>query len=173
MEKPSMTAEQQACEEHSHRYTTQQLNRRYVVSLPITMEPNYIGTSGLPAEWRTHASECKLEHDPELKIQYHNFIRKYKELDHRDPVNSQEGRKHYFLQNHPVFKETSSTTRTQIAFGGGAKPSNGTQQHNWWVLPRDRFFHCTDMYTWSTKQMEDICRRQSRHHSKRNIFSNM
>jgi len=31
----------------------------------------------------------------------------------------------YFLPRHPVFKETSSTTITQVVFDGGAKSSNG------------------------------------------------
>ena len=52
------------------------------------------------------------------------------ELDHRDPVNSQKGKNALLLPYHPVFKETSSTARTRIAFVGGVKPSNGTQQHN-------------------------------------------
>ena len=138
------------------------------------MEPNQLGTSCLSAERRSHAFESKLEQDPEFKIQYHNFVRKYEELDHKEPMNSQEGKKTcYFLPHHLVFKETSSMTRTRIAFGGGAKSSNGTQQHNWWVLPMDRFFHSTDMDTGSTKQAEDICRLQSRHHSRRNVFSNI
>ena len=93
------------------------------------MEPNQLGTSHLSAERRLHAIERGLERDPELKIQYHNFMRKY-ELGHRDPVNSQEVKKTcYFLPNHPVFKENSSTKRTRIAFGGDAKLSNGTKQH--------------------------------------------
>jgi hypothetical protein len=33
------------------------------------------------------------------------------------------------LPHRPVFKETSSTATTWIAFGGGAKPSSSTQQH--------------------------------------------
>ena len=52
------------------------------------MEPNHVGTSRLPAVRRSEAIERKLERDPEFKIQYHNFMRKYKEQDHRDPVNS-------------------------------------------------------------------------------------
>ena len=51
------------------------------------------------------------------------------EPDHRDPVISQEGKKTCYYQPHPVFKEKISTEKTRIAFGGGAKPSNGTQQH--------------------------------------------
>jgi hypothetical protein len=42
-----------------------------------------------------------------------------------------------------------------------------------WVLPTDRFFHCIDMDPGSTKQMEDICGQQSRHHPTRNIISHM
>ena len=68
------------------------------------------------------------------------------------------------LPHHPGFMETSFTASTQITFGGGAKPSNGTQQYNWWVSTGDRFLHYTDKDTGSTKQMGDICRQQSHHH---------
>jgi hypothetical protein len=37
----------------------------------------------------------------------------------------------------------------------------------------ERFFHRTNTDTGSTKQMEDICRQQSCHHSRRNSFSIM
>jgi hypothetical protein len=58
-------------------------------------------------------------------------MKESEELGHMEPVNSQEGKNtFYFLPNHPVFKETSSTARTRTAFGGGARTSNGTQQHN-------------------------------------------
>jgi hypothetical protein len=94
------------------------------------MEPNQLAASHLSSERRLHAIECRLEQALELNFHYHNFMRKYEELGHRDPVNSQEEKKTcYFLPHHPVFKENSSTTRTQIAFGGGAKPSNDTKQH--------------------------------------------
>lgn len=43
---------------------------------------------------------------------------------------------------------------------------------NWWVLPGDIFFLFTDMNTGTTKQMEDICRPQGCHYSRKNIFSN-
>jgi len=49
------------------------------------------------------------------------------ELDHRDTLKFQEGKKKCYSQQHPVFKEKDSTAKTRIAFGGGAKPSNGTQ----------------------------------------------
>ena len=92
------------------------------------MEPNHIGTV-LSSERRSHAIERRLEQDPELKVQYHNLMKEYEELDHRNPVNSQEGKKTCYCLPHPVFKKNGSTTRTRIAFGGGAKPSNGPKQH--------------------------------------------
>jgi len=119
-EQSSMTAEQR-CEEHFLPYTTQQPGGRRVVKLPTKMEPNQLATSLLSSERRLHAIESRLERDPELKVQYHNFTRKFEELDHRDPVNSQEEKKTCYCLPHSDFKEKGSTTRTRIAFGGGAR----------------------------------------------------
>jgi hypothetical protein len=123
-----MTTEQ-ACEEHFLTHRTQKLDGIFVVRPPIKIEPNQLATSQLSSERRSHAIERRLERDPELKVQYHNFKRQSEELDHRDPVIFQEGKKTCYCLPHPLFKEKGSTTRTRIAFGGGAKPSNDTKQH--------------------------------------------
>jgi len=72
--------------------TTQQDDGRFVVRLPTKMDPKQLGSSRLTADRRLHTFERRLEQ--ELKDQYHYFMRKSKALDHRDPVNSQEGKKH-------------------------------------------------------------------------------
>jgi hypothetical protein len=52
-------------------------------------------------------------------------MREYEDLGHMEPVTSHEVKNtHYYLPHHPVFKETSSTTRTRVVFDG-AKTSNG------------------------------------------------
>jgi len=56
------------------------------------MDPKLLGSYRLAAERRLHIFESRQEQ--ELKDQYHYFMRKYKGLDHRDPVNSQQGTKH-------------------------------------------------------------------------------
>jgi len=94
MEQSTMTTEQQVCEQHFITHATQQQDGRFVVRLPTKMDPKQLGSSCLSAERRLHAIERRLERDPEFKVQYHNFMRKYKGLDHRDPLNSQEGKKH-------------------------------------------------------------------------------
>jgi len=113
VEQSTMTAEQQVCEQHFITHTTQQQDGRFVVRLPTKMDPKQLGSSHLSAERRLHAIERRLERDPELKVQYHNFMKEYDELGHMEPVNSQEGRQIcYFLPHHAVFKVTSTTIKT-------------------------------------------------------------
>ena len=102
-----------------------------MVRLPTKREPNQLGASRLSAERRLRAIERRLERDPELKVQHHNFMKKHEELDHRDLMNSHRGKnRHYGVPHHSVFKAPSSTTKTRVIFNRSAKRSNGTQLHN-------------------------------------------
>jgi hypothetical protein len=95
------------------------------------MELDQLGTSHLTAERRLHTIESRLERDPDLEVKYHKFMKEYEDLGHMEPVNFQRGKKRcYGLPHNPVFKETSSTTKTRNVFDGGAKSSNGPEQHN-------------------------------------------
>jgi len=90
------------------------------------MEPTQLGTFRLSTERRLHAIERRLERDPDLKVQYHNFMKEYEQLGHMEPAIQQEGNNRcYFLPHHLVFKETSSITKTRVEFYGSAKTSNG------------------------------------------------
>jgi hypothetical protein len=121
-----MTAEQQPCEEHYLTHTTQQADGRFVVRLPTKMEPSHLGMSRLSTERILHAIERRLEQNPDLKIQYHNFMKEYEELGHMKPIKFEEERSTcYYLPHHAVFKETSSTTKTRVVFDGSAKTSIG------------------------------------------------
>jgi len=97
VEQSTMTAEQQACESHFITHTTQQQDGRFVVKLPTKMDPKQLGSSRLSAERRLHAIEHRLERDPKLKVQYHNFMKEYEELGHMEPVKSQEGKQTYLI----------------------------------------------------------------------------
>ena len=69
VEQSSMSAEQQSCEQHFISNTVQQPDGRFVVRLPKKMDPKQLGSSRLSAEQRLHATERRLERDPELKVQ--------------------------------------------------------------------------------------------------------
>jgi len=78
------------------------------------------------AERRMHAIESRLEKQQELKAQYHEFMKEYEELGHVDPVKSlQPNQPCYFLPQHAVLKETSTTTKTRVVFDESAKISSG------------------------------------------------
>ena len=103
-----MTAEQHACEQHFISNTTRQQDGRFVVRLPLKMDSKQLGSSRLSAERRLHAIERRLERDPELKTQYHSFMKEYEHLGHMEPVKPLEGRQPcFFLPHHPVFKTSS------------------------------------------------------------------
>ena len=121
-----MTSEQHACEYHFITTTTQGPDGRFVVRLPIKTDPKQLGASRLSAERRLHAIERRLEKQPDLKTQYHDFMKEYEELGHMKPVKPQQSKQPcYFLPHHAVFKETSTTTKTRVVFDGSAKTSNG------------------------------------------------
>jgi len=78
------------------------------VRLLTKMDPKQLGTSRLAQERRLRIFERRMEQ--EFKEQYQYYMRNSKVLDHRDQVNSQEGRKMLLSNNCPVFKEISPMT---------------------------------------------------------------
>ena len=52
-------------------------------------------------------------------------MKEYEDFGHMEHVESQGGRNACYFLQHPVFKETSTTTKTRVVFDGGAKTSNG------------------------------------------------
>jgi len=125
VEQSTMTKEQLACEQHFIWHTTLQPDGRFVVRLPTKMDPKQLGFLRLSVDRRLHAIERRLEREPELKVQYHNFMKEYEELGHMVLVNFQEWRQPcYVLLHHAVFKKTYTTTWTRVVFDGSAKNSN-------------------------------------------------
>jgi len=82
MEPSTMTTVQKVCNQHFISHTPQQPDGRIVVWLPAKMDPKQLGSSRLSAERRLHAIERRLEREPELTVQYHNFMKEYEELGH-------------------------------------------------------------------------------------------
>jgi len=87
-----MTTEQQVCKQHVVTHTTEQDDGGSAGRLPTKKDPKLLGSSRLTADRSLHIFERRLEQ--ELRDQYHYLMRKSKGLDHRDPVNSQQWKKH-------------------------------------------------------------------------------
>jgi hypothetical protein len=115
VEQSTMTAEQKACDDHFLTHTTQQPDGTFVVRLPTKMEPTQLGTSRLSAEGRLHAIKHRMEQDPDLKVQYHNFMKEYEELGHMEPVIYQEGKSTcYFLPHTQSLRKQVPQQRLEL-----------------------------------------------------------
>jgi len=98
VERSTVKKEQQDGEQHFITHTKQQDDGRFVVRLSTKMDPKQLGSSRLSAERTLHAIERRLEREPELKFQYHNFMTEYEKLDLMETVYSKEDRQTcYFL----------------------------------------------------------------------------
>ncbi|XP_058449212.1 uncharacterized protein LOC131429180 [Malaya genurostris] len=87
-----------------------------------------IGESKDAAIRRFQHLERRLTKDSELKKQYCEFMQEYLDLEHMKLIGSVDGLREEqkpvcYLPHHPVFKESSSTTKVRVVFDGSAKTS--------------------------------------------------
>ncbi|XP_053686410.1 uncharacterized protein LOC128735951 [Sabethes cyaneus] len=122
------TTEENLCEELYATTTTRDSSGRYVVSLPLTRDPLVtLGNSRTIAERCLLNLERRFKRDPTTKEAYCRFVEEYKRLNHMvklvDPVD--ETQPHCYLPHHPVFKESSITTKIRVVYNASCKTSSG------------------------------------------------
>ncbi|XP_062712871.1 uncharacterized protein LOC134289991 [Aedes albopictus] len=122
------TAEENICEELYATTTTRESSGRYVVSLPLTRDPLVtLGESRSIAERRFLSLEKRLERDPTTKEAYCRFMEEYEALNHMvklvDPID--DTLPHCYLPHHPLFKESSTTTKVRVVFDASCKTASG------------------------------------------------
>ncbi|XP_055527796.1 uncharacterized protein LOC129720358 [Wyeomyia smithii] len=98
---------------------------RYMVRLP--RKPDFaimLGESEATARRRFELLERRLQRDPDLKAEYHKFMREYLDLGHMKPVKprSSDDTDCYYLPHHPVFKDSSTTTKVRACLMDRRKP---------------------------------------------------
>ncbi|XP_055590279.1 uncharacterized protein LOC129742405 [Uranotaenia lowii] len=112
------SSDESYCEEFYTETTTRDDDTgRYIVRLPRTNKPEIeLGSSRSIAERRFLGLERRLQRDPGTKEAYHRFMAEYEELGHmrklKEPVDDQIS--HCYLPHHPVFKASSTTTKTRV-----------------------------------------------------------
>ncbi|XP_055632944.1 uncharacterized protein LOC129773372 [Toxorhynchites rutilus septentrionalis] len=119
---------EKACEELYAATTTRDSTGRYVVRLPKTDNPDvFLGNSESIAERRFLSLERRLERDSSMKSSYHQFMEEYERLGHmihlNEPVDN--SIPHCYLPHHPVFKLSSTTTKTRVVFDAACKTASG------------------------------------------------
>ncbi|XP_055623505.1 uncharacterized protein LOC129766930 [Toxorhynchites rutilus septentrionalis] len=121
-----LTEEEQRCEQHFAEHTYRNESGKFVVRLPFLHDPNQLGESRQIAEKRFHHIEKKLDRNPQLKSEYHAFMREYIDLGHMSLVDdTSTSNKSVYLPHHCVVKTTSSTTKYRVVVDASAKTTSG------------------------------------------------
>ncbi|XP_029167976.1 uncharacterized protein LOC114938272 [Nylanderia fulva] len=122
----SMSPEESQCEEHFNMTHSRDVNGRFVVRLPLKKSVSEFGDSRSIALKALYRMEKRFETNPSLKIQYIDFLREYRSLDHMRPVASNRAQsREFFLPHHGVTRETSTTTKLRVVFNGSQKTNLG------------------------------------------------
>ncbi|XP_058828181.1 uncharacterized protein LOC131688053 [Topomyia yanbarensis] len=121
--------EEEDCEAHFQSTVSRDVEGRYVVQYPKRIGfHDMMGESKNTAIKRFHLLERRLDRDPNLRKNYNEFLQQYVDLGHMQlvgPVDNLDVEKRTvcYLPHHPVFKETSSTTKLRVVFDESAKTS--------------------------------------------------
>ncbi|XP_065086854.1 uncharacterized protein LOC135708681 [Ochlerotatus camptorhynchus] len=130
---PHFNEEEIRCEEHFTKHTIRDSSGKFIVRLPYLESPTSLGKSREIAEKRLLHLERKLERSPNLKEQYHSFMREYIDLGHMSLATTPASENCVFLPHHCVVKEDSSTTKCRVVFDASAKTSSGKSLND--ILP--------------------------------------
>nr|XP_040219997.2 uncharacterized protein LOC120948080 [Anopheles coluzzii] len=123
----SYSPDERRCETLYKETTQRDESGRYIVRLPKQTDfTEKLGLSKTTALRLFELLERRLERNPQLKEDYHAFMKEYLELGHMSLMNKDSGdERAYYLPYHPVFKASSTTTKVRVAFDGSAKTSTG------------------------------------------------
>lgn len=122
---PTYSTEEKRCEEIYANTTTRTHSGRYVVRLPRSEDPQVtLGDSRAIATRRFYSLERRLEKNSALKQTYHEFIDEYLRVGHMRKLDVvDDAVPHCYLPHHPVFKESSTTTKVRVVFDASCKTS--------------------------------------------------
>ncbi|XP_076660598.1 uncharacterized protein LOC143363956 [Halictus rubicundus] len=117
--------EEELCESHFREHTSRNSSGRYIVRLPFAPNKSNLGTSYEIALKRFYNLEKRLIQNTALKQEYSRFIQEYRVLGHMTDISKNDCRKDgYYLPHHPVFKQSSLTTKLRVVFDASAITSN-------------------------------------------------
>lgn len=128
-DKTPRSQEEEDCESHFQHTVARDENGRYVVRYPKRIGfHEMIGESKNTAMRRFQQLERRFGRDSNLRKRYREFMQEYLDLGHMKLVGTvenigEEKRTVCYLPHHPVFKESSTTTKLRVVFDGSAKTS--------------------------------------------------
>lgn len=115
------TPEEQMAEDMYVKTTKRCSDGRFMVKLPFRTNSNPdMGESYTTAQRRFKYAMKRFNSNPELQIDYDHCIQEYLDLNHMELLKDND-QAHYYLPHHPVFKESSTTTKVRPVFDASCK----------------------------------------------------
>lgn len=123
--KNNFSIEEKACELHYVNNVKRDSNGRYSVALPTKPNIKSLANNRANALKQFYSLEKRLDANPHLKTEYIQFMEEYISLNQMELVTEPIPDLCYFLPHHPVFKESSTTTKMRAVFNGSSKSASG------------------------------------------------
>lgn len=129
--KKHWTEEEKECVRKFKEETCIGPDGKFIVRLPFKIpisSDNFLANNHKQAKARFEQMEARLARSPEKFKQYHDGIKEALDLGHlryATPEEIEDTTNAYFMPQHIVYKETSTTTKARIVFDASAKTSNG------------------------------------------------
>lgn len=126
----TLSESQNECERHFLAHTTRDKTGRFCVKLPFKESTECLGDTYKLAKRRFINLEKRFKRDPNLKIEYTDFIHEYLELGHLSKSNhnfypNSSPSPYYYLCHHAVIKQESESTKLRVVFDGSAPSTSG------------------------------------------------
>ncbi|KAJ8977812.1 hypothetical protein NQ317_000069 [Molorchus minor] len=124
--KKMYTKEESECErDFLETFQRNAITGRFSVKLPFRDNYTKLGDSLVSAKKRFYSLESRLMKNPNLRVQYSNFMQEYLQMGHMTEISPDDDNNKltYYLPHHGVINESSITTRLRVVFDGSAKSS--------------------------------------------------
>jgi len=112
------------CEQHFLNTVTRDSHGQYIVRLPFKTTNKQLGDSRSAALKRLMALERRFRTNANLESEYNRIIKEYCERKYLTVLDNVDG-DGYYMPHHPVFKESSNTTKIRVVFDASAKTNTG------------------------------------------------
>jgi hypothetical protein len=118
--------EEQEAAKHFIETATRDEHGRFVLKLPLKPEVSDLGDTFNMATCRFLSVERRLHKDEALKEAYIAFMEEYRKAGHMvEVIEDMKPNRLFYLPHHPVFKESSLTTKLRVVFDASAKSTTG------------------------------------------------
>jgi Pao retrotransposon peptidase/Putative peptidase (DUF1758) len=123
-----LTQEEMICEQHFEQHVKRLDNGQFEVTVPLRASVKQLVNNYNSAYNQLLRSEKSLSKTPELKAQYDDFMREYRDLNHMSEAeasNDDPAAIVYYLPHHAVLKPDSSTTKVRVVFNASSQTASG------------------------------------------------